>query len=198
MAEYSETLECPRKTIHLDLNNSKKMSEDIEAKTYKIDQVLDDVLSQIKTDIYDIKETIKNDVQTRESELSYVKDSIDIISHSTTISPRTKILSRLDAMFKNIEILMKTLTNITTEMRNVSKIESVILDHDDNIAKFLQKIDKKIDLLLDDRDNAHSSPSSPSSSEEIKIADLNFYRSKSSYELSQEEKDDILREIIQK
>jgi len=139
---------APRKKTRLSLICN--IPEDSETLVQSVDDAAD-VLVRISKDLLDIKKglTNKNGI---EKEIKTIKGDIRDLVNESMLSPRARVLSRLDAAIGNTQMLIKTLNVTVKDIQNVSNMKEDLETRDMLIMKDLTYIKNKLDYLTGEVD----------------------------------------------
>jgi len=150
--KYDNTAMAPRNTTKLSLTCS------IPSDSESIIQTVDDatvLLSRISKDLLDIKKVIA-DRDCIEKEIKTIKGDIRDLVNETMLSPRTRVLSRLDAAIGNTQMLIQTLSVTVKEIKKVSNIKEELETRDILIMKELSYLRNRMDYLSGEVDKIES------------------------------------------
>ena len=108
---------------------------------------LTEALKRLEADVEEIKDAILCDGLNLGNEIKSIRGELNGLVHESVHSPRTKILSRMDATIGNTQMLLKSIHTLMNELKHVYEAVDVIESRDASLLSELKYIRENIDTL---------------------------------------------------
>ncbi len=149
----------------------------VESFDERIEIDLRKILEKIQSDIVEIKKNILG--ESLSEEIKYISEGVHELTQESFISPRTRMISRLDANVSNTQILLKNLEGLSVKLKSMIELKQAI----EESSRGIKEVNRKLDLLIGELSFAINSPSSCDSDISTESLDGEKKEEDSEYEL---------------